>query len=549
MNQMRHGRRAFLGGALGVAIAGAGITKGPPEDMAAAGRLSGLNFSEEETRQAATQLRQLKTNYQAIRSTEIPFALSPCTSFDPVPPGHARADPTPRRTFEIPVARRPIDESDIAFASVLELASWMRQGIVTAVSLAELCLKRLKTFDPQLLCVVNLLEESALAEAKRLDDELGAGQDRGILHGIPFGAKDLFGWPGTNTTFGAAPWKDHVWDVEATCLKRLKEAGAVLVAKLSLGALAMGDLWHGGRTRNPWQPDQGSSGSSAGPASAVAAGLVPFAVGTETLGSIVSPCRQCGVAGLRPTFGTISRYGAMPLSWTMDKVGPIARNAVDAAIAFDAMRGADGLDPSASDCSFLWKPGMGLSGLRVGLLKQNDFPKRAEDVAFVEWLKSQGVKLESVELPKAPTSAMLTMLHAEAAAAFDESLRAGLLGALPGQSPNDWPSQFRAARTIPAVEYLQASRARSALQVNMAAALSHVDLFVAPTHAGPTLVTTNLTGHPTYVLPVGQDDKAANRPTVLALVGQLYAEGPLLRVAEAWQESTSFHRGRPALTR
>lgn len=543
-------RRAFLLGSAAPLALGATPRRDDADDMAAVARLADLPFTAEERQQAAGRLRRQRDHYAAIRSAGLPFELPPCAVFDPLPPGEARAPATGRVAFPIPPpAAPPADDLALAFATIPQLAGWLRQGHVTSTRLTALALARLAQFDPQLHCVVNLLRDQALARAKDLDAELAAGKDRGPLHGIPYGAKDLFGWPGAPTTFGAAPWRDHHWAVEATCLRRLHEAGAVLVAKLSLGALAMGDLWHGGRTRNPYQPEQGSSGSSAGPASATAAGLLPFAIGTETLGSIVSPCRQCGIAGLRPTFGTVSRHGAMPLSWTMDKVGPIARSAVDAALVFDAMRGADGHDPAAHDVAFPWAPGRGVAGLRVGVLTSGTFPRRAEDQAFLAWVTGQGLTTTPVTLPNAPYDAMLTMLHAEAAAAFDETLRQGLLPQLPGQADNDWPNQFRASRTIPAVEYLQASRARSRLVAAMAETLANVDVLVAPTHGGPTLTATNLTGHPTYVLPVGSSTADGGRPTMLALAGRLYGEADLLRLAEAWQATTSHHLTRPALTR
>jgi len=541
-------RRGFLLGATAPLALTAPPRRDDADDLAALARLADLQFSDEERRQAGRRLAAQRTGFAAVRATAIPFELPPCAHFDPLPPGASRAAPTPRVPFAPPQVPPPENDADVAFAEVATLAAWLRSGVVTSVRLTELALTRLQRFDATLFCVVNLLRDQALARARELDTELAAGKDRGPLHGIPFGAKDLFGWPGAPTTFGAAPWRDQVWNIAATCLQRLHDAGAVLVAKLSLGALAMGDLWHGGRTRNPWHPDQGSSGSSAGPCSAVAAGLVPFAIGTETLGSIVSPCRQCGVAGLRPTFGTISRHGAMPLSWTMDKVGPIARSAVDAALVFDAMRGADGLDPAAVDAAFPWRSGRGLQGLRLGIVQQRDWPRRAEDRAFVEWLGTAGA-LVPVTLPAAPYEGMLAMLHAEAAAAFDDALRQGLLPQLPGQGDGDWPNQFRSARAIPAVEYLQASRARSQLVVDMDRALANVDVLVAPTHGGSTLVATNLTGHPTYVLPVGRNAQDGGRPTMLALVGRLYGEADVLAVAEAWQTATDHHRGRPELTR
>ncbi|MBL8752711.1 MAG: amidase [Planctomycetes bacterium] len=545
-------RRAFLlGAAVPLTLGGRPSRPGDDaEDLAAATRLAGLEFTAAERAQASKRLPALRTGYAEIRQSPIPFELPPCAAFDPLPPGRSRAPATGRVPFPIPAdAALPASDVDLAFATIPQLASLLRQKKVTSVRLVELALSRLQQFDPQLFCVVHLRADAARAEARALDAELAAGTDRGPLHGIPYGAKDLFGWPDTPTSFGAAPWRDFRGLPTATCLQRLADAGAVLVAKLSLGALAMGDLWHGGRTRNPWNPRQGSSGSSAGPASAVAAGLVPFAIGTETLGSIVSPCRQCGVGGLRPTFGTVSRHGAMPLSWTMDKVGPIARSAVDAALVFDAMRGADGKDPAAVDAAFAWRPGAGLGGLKFGVVQQGEFPTRGDDRAFVQWLEQNGATLAKVTLPQAPLQGMLAMLHAEAAAAFDDALRTGLLPQLPGQADSDWPAQFRAARSIPAVEYLQASRARSALLTAMDAAFAGVDVVVAPTHGGPMLTATNLSGHPTCVLPVGRGAEDGGRPTVLALVGRLYGEAALLATAEAWQTQTDHHLGRPALLR
>ena len=521
-----------------------------PDDMAAFGRLTGLEFSEQELAQAEQRLGRLRGNYASLREQEISFELAPNTHFDPYPMAAKRSPATPPTTIKIPTdTAMPKAAKDLAFLSVLELASLLRQGKVSSRKLTELSLQRLQKFDPQLFCVVTLLKDEALHRADDMDRELASGTDRGPLHGIPYGAKDLFAWPGAPTTFGAAPFKDNHWNVKATPLARLEAAGAVLCAKLSLGALAMGDLWHGGRTRNPYHPEQGSSGSSAGSASSVAAGLLPFALGTETLGSIVSPCRRCGVGGLRPTFGAVSRFGAMPLSWTMDKVGAIARSAVDAGIVFDVMRGADQLDPSARDTSFAWQPGSGPKGLKIGIMTARGWPRSDADKAFVSWLQGLAGKPVEVTLPDAPYGSMLLMLHAEAAAAFDELTRKGLDDGLPGQRGNDWPNQFRVARTIPAVEYIQASRLRHQLVQDMHEAMADIDVLVAPTH-GPLLTATNLTGHPTLVLPVGKStrDGDGGRPTMISLTGQLDGEGALLTVAEAWQEQTEWHRGRPKLT-
>ena len=523
---------------------------GDKEDLAAFGRLVGIEFRAAECAQAEATLGHLREDYARLRAQPVPFELPPTAHFDPRPPtGHPAA--TGRVAVEIPRdVPLPTEERDLAFATVLELASLLRQGEVTSRQLTELALRRLARFDPQLFCVVNSLGAEALARADEMDRELAAGRDRGPLHGIPYGAKDLFAWPGAPTTFGAAPFAEHHWDLRATCLARLHEAGAILVAKLSLGALAMGDLWHGGRTRNPYDPERGSSGSSAGPASATAAGLVPFALGTETLGSIVSPCRRCGVGGLRPTFGAVSRHGAMPLSWTMDKVGPIARSATDLGVVFDAMRGADGSDPAARDTAFTWQPGGPLDGLRVATLRLPGWPGSEGHRAFVTWLTERIGKPAERSLPEAPYRSLLLMLHAEAAAAFDEFTRLGLDDQLPGQDAGDWPNQFRSARTIPAVEYLRASRLRTELIAAMHRTMQDVDVLVAPTHGGPTLTATNLTGHPTLVLPIGRSARPRDdgRPEVIALVGRIDGEGALLQLAEAWQRETDWHRARPTLT-
>jgi Asp-tRNA(Asn)/Glu-tRNA(Gln) amidotransferase A subunit family amidase len=546
----RPSRRAFLAAATAVPMLSPLPRLSPcgddADDMAALGRLAGLEFTAEQRAQAKAQLQEQREQYAALRAQPIPFELPPCVTFDPLLPGAPRPAKGPGYAWQPQKdLAPPADDKALAFATVDELATWLRQGKVTSRKLTEQALARLQQHDAALHCVVTLLKDEALATADARDKELAAGKPRGPLHGIPYGAKDLFAWPGAPTTFGAAPYKDRVWDLRATVLDRLDAAGAVLVAKLSLGALAMNDVWFGGRTRNPWHPEEGSSGSSAGSASAVAAGLVPFALGTETLGSIVSPCQKCGVGGLRPTFGAISRHGAMPLSWTMDKIGPIARSAVDQALVFDAIRGADGKDPCARDAAFPFDPAAPLAGLRIGVLQFRNWPRRDEDQAFLAWIEKAAGKPVPVTLPDAPYGAMLLMLHAESAAAFDQLLRDGRLGELPAQGDHDWPNQFRSARCVPAVEYVQASRLRQQLLADAGKALAAVDVLVAPTHGGPTLMCTNLTGHPTCVLPVGTNEQEHGRPTVLALVGRLYGEALVLRVAAAWQTHTQWHRQRP----
>ena len=543
-------RRAFLAGlGAGALPAVPGRRLGDPDDMAGAGRLFGLRFTDSELTQAEGTLARRRRDYAVLRQHEVPLELPPCTHFDPVPTGQPEPSPGPGYAWSAPdQLAPPADDEQLAFGSITQLAGWLRQGAVTSRRLTELSLSRLERFDPQLHCVITPLREEALATADERDRELATGATRGPLHGIPYGAKDLFAWPSAPTTFGAGPFRDHVWNLRATVLDKLYGQGAVLVAKLSLGALAMGDLWFGERTRNPWNPEQGSSGSSAGSASATAAGLLPFSLGTETLGSIVSPCTRCGVGGLRPTFGAVSRHGAMPLSWTMDKVGVIARGAIDQAIVFDAMRGADDHDPAARDAAFPFDPARGLAGLRIAVLESRRGLQRQADRRFLAWLGDKGVKTTTLRLPDAPYSALRLMLNAEAAAVFDDLLRSGQLDQLPGQGDGDWPNSFRTSRMIPAVEMLRSSRLRTRLMRDMAATMAEVDVLVSATHDGAILTCTNLTGHPTAVMPVGVSEHSGGRPSMLALTGKLYGEAALLGVATAWQAETDWHQRRPPLT-
>jgi Asp-tRNA(Asn)/Glu-tRNA(Gln) amidotransferase A subunit family amidase len=408
----------------------------------------------------------------------------------------------------------------------------VRTRKVSSAELTELYLDRLKRYDPALKCVVSLTEELARKQAAAADKEIAAGAYRGPLHGLPWGAKDLIAYPGYKTTWGAGHYKDQTLDETATVAERLDNAGAVLAAKTTLGALAMGDVWFGGTTRNPWNVKQGSSGSSAGSASAVAAGLVGFAIGSETLGSIVSPCTRCGVTGLRPTFGRVSRAGCMALSWTMDKVGPIARSVEDCALVFAAVHGADGKDPTAVDRPFDWPCKRPLTDLRVGYTGD---PDRDE----VKVLKELGVKLVPVKLPDAAVAPLRTILSVEAAAAFDDITRDGVtdgLGAL-------WPRTFREGRFVSAVDYLRMQRVRSRVMAEMAKTMEAVDLYVG----GNDLLLTNLTGHPTVVLPNGPTRSGS--PTALTFTGRLWGETELLAVAKAYQDATGHHRKRPDMAK
>ncbi len=375
--------------------------------------------------------------------------------------------------------------------------------------------------------------------------------------GIPYGAKDLFNTKGTKTTWGAEPYQEQVPSYTCTAIDRLEKAGAVLLAKLSMGALAQGDKWFGGVTKNPWNLEQGSSGSSAGSASATAAGLVGFSIGTETLGSIVSPSTRCGVTGLRPTYGRVSRYGAMGLSWTMDKIGPICRSVEDTALVLNAMYGPDGHDVTTIDAPFDWNPATPLSSLKIGYLK-SEFERtggfgqqaNAETIAarkkifedvFVA-LKKAGAKIEEAELPQMNAQPLTVILNAEAAAAFDDITRDGRVAQLSGQANQDWPNSFRTSRVIPAVEYIRAMRERTLLQQNFHAFMEKWDVLIVPTGTA-TLQITNLTGHPQVAVPCGFLN--GNNPQSVIFTGRLYEEGTALRVAHAFEQATEWHKMHP----
>ena len=442
--------------------------------------------------------------------------------------------------------QRPVKESDLAWLGVAELSALIRSRVVTSEELTRLALGRLKQADPKLHCVVNLTEERALASAKRADEEIRAGKWRGPLHGIPYGAKDLLDVRGVPTTWGVAGRSNAVVGSDATVIERLDAAGAVLVAKLSLGELAMGDVWFGGKTRNPWAPAEGSSGSSAGSASAVAAGLMPFAIGSETLGSIVSPSTVCGVTGLRPTFGRVPRTGAMTLCASLDKLGVLARSAEDAALVFEVIRGPDGRDHSVVKAGFEWDNRTGISGMRVGVLKadlQEDKAGRTNHEAVVEWLRKAGAVIEDVALPKYEGGALGMILMAEASASFESWVRDGRAEGLVQQEKGSWPNQFRAARLIPAVEYLEANRGRGELAEAMEAMLVKYDAVLAPAWVGETLGFSNFSGHPCVVIPDGA--KEGSKPATVCLIGRWFGESALLRVARAYQAGSTWHRARP----
>jgi Asp-tRNA(Asn)/Glu-tRNA(Gln) amidotransferase A subunit family amidase len=509
-----------------------------------------LQFDSLEQVMIDSGMAELIDAYRAIRAYGLPNSTPPAIQFNPLPYGFELPKPTSKIQWEIPEGiSKPSWEADLAFMSIPELASLLRSGEISCLALTEFFLHRLKKYDPELHCVVSLTEEYAIEQAKKMDVELASGKDRGILHGIPYGAKDLFSFPGYPTTWGAAAYKDQVLEETAGIISLLEDAGAILVAKTTLGALAMGDVWFADTTRNPWNLEEGSSGSSAGSASATAAGLLPFAIGTETYGSIVSPSTRCGTTGLRPTYGRVSRSGAMALSWSMDKVGPICRSASDCAIVFDAIRGLDPADKTLMDAGFTYPGDVDLSELRIGYLKSafgEEYGVSRFDKQTLRILKKLGAELIPVELEgeELPYYAMSIILDAEAAAAFDELTRSNRDTLLVRQQRYAWPNYFRTARYITAVEYIQANRIRHELIEDYHKRLKEFDVVVTPTfRGGSQLFATNLTGHPVVVVPNGFKDSGS--PTSISFLGNLFDEGSILAVAAAYQEATSFNKKRP----
>ena len=531
--------------------------------IAAAEELAGLSFDEAERAMMVDGLKTNQSRIAALHKVEIPNSLSPALVFDPLPPSKVPPREAKRAMVRSRVMIRevPSDEDELAFLPVTALSELIRRRRITSVALTELYVRRLKKYDPVLHCVITLTEDRAMAQARAADLEIARGKYRGPLHGIPWGAKDLLAVRGYKTTWGAGPYRDQVIDEDATVVQRLDQAGAVLVAKLTLGELAQGDNWFGGKTRNPWKVEAGSSGSSAGPASATAAGLVGFSVGSETLGSISSPSTVCGTTGLRPTYGRVPKAGAMTLSWSMDKLGPICRSVEDCALVLDAIYGPDGKDNSAITASFNWDASLSPSRLRVGYIKSAfDLPMldpkdekrtlhstKSFDDAALGVLTGLGVKLIPVELPDIPYDAMRFILTAEAAAAFDDLTRSNRDNLLVQQTRGDWANTFRTARFIPAVEYINANRLRSRAIVEWDKLMSTVDVIVSPTSAAnlPQLVATNLTGHPAVILPNGF--RPDGTPVSLTFLGGLFEEAKLLAVAHAYQQATGFHRVRPAV--
>lgn len=521
-----------------------------PATIDSAADLIGLSFTPQEKDSMINTLSNQRSNFELLRKTKLENSVSPSLVFNPLPQGFFPSQDQKAYDWGLPSkVELPAKENDIAYLPVSHLSVLIKNKQISSERLTKIYLDRIKTYSDTLECLVTLMEETALQKARAMDKEISEGNYRGPLHGIPYGIKDLLAVPGTKTTWGAMPYKDQVIDETATVVQKLEDAGGVLVGKFTLGALAMGDVWFGGVTKNPWNLKQGSSGSSAGSASAVSAGLVPFAIGTETLGSIVSPSTRNGVTGLRPTYGRVSKHGAMALSWSMDKIGPISRSTLDNAIVLSVINGMDEKDASTIPAAFNYSAKNEVKKLKVGYFKpffEGDRPNIKNDQAVLEVLKNQGIELHPLELKTSINAApIVNMLLVEGAAAFDELTRLDLDDQLVAQHRNAWPNIFRAARFIPAVEYVQMSRQRSILIKEMHELMKGYDVIVTPSFAGQQLQITNLTGHPALCLPNGFAENGS--PTSITLLANLFEEEKLVMLGRLIQENTDWQAKRPPM--
>jgi len=523
-----------------------------PNLVSATEKLFDLTMDAKERDSMISTLESQLGDYKKIHSQDIDNSVPPAVWFNPVPAGVVYTQTQKPIDWNLPAnVAMPADKNELAWYSVADLSVLIHTRKISSVELTRFFLDRLKKYGDTLHCVITLTEELAMKQAQKADADLARGINHGSLHGIPYGIKDLFAVEGYKTTWGAAPYKDQTRVGNATVVKKLEEAGAILLAKFSLGSLAMDDVWFGGLTRNPWDLNQGSSGSSAGSAAATAAGLVPFAIGTETWGSIVSPSTRCGVTGLRPTYGRVSRTGAMALSWSMDKVGPICRSAFDCALVFNSLLGSDGFDQSVTDYPFNYSSSIDFKKLKVGYLKslfEKDDENRANDSISLSEIHNMGINFTAVSLPDSatiPVNSLAIILVAEAAAAFDDLTRTNKDDVLNLQDKNAWPNIFRAAQFIPAVQYIQANRLRYKLIQEMYAVMKQYDVIITPSFAGNQSLLTNLTGNPCVVVPNGFDKKG--HPTSISFIGNLYDEAVLLAFAKMYQDATNYDNQRPPL--
>ncbi|MDF2156338.1 amidase [Algoriphagus sp. CAU 1675] len=521
-----------------------------PQSIEGASDLIGLSFTPAEKDSMINTLKNQLNNIENSRKIKLDNSVAPALVFNPLPTGYSPSQEQHPIIWGLDEKiSLPEKDSDIAYMPVHQLAVLIKNRQISSERLTRIYLDRIKTYSDTLQCLITLMEDSALEKARSMDAELASGKYRGPLHGIPYGIKDLLAVKETKTTWGAMPYKDQMIDETATVVQKLNDAGGVLVGKFTLGSLAMGDVWYGGVTKNPWNLEQGSSGSSAGSASAVSAGLVPFAIGTETLGSIVSPSTRNGVTGLRPTYGRVSKHGAMALSWSMDKIGPISRSALDNGIVLSVINGEDAKDASSIQASFNFSAKNDPKKLKVGYFKpffEGDRPNLENDKKVLELLESQGIELQPLELKTSVQAGpIVMMLMVEGAAAFDELTRLGWDDQLVAQHRNAWPNLFRAARFIPAVEYVNLSRQRSLLIQEMHELMKDYDVIVTPSFAGQQLQITNLTGHPALCLPNGFNDSGS--PTSITLLANLFDEEKLVMLGQLIQDNSDWQTKRPPL--
>lgn len=524
------------------------------KDIQSAARLLDLSFTQKEVDTMYDGVKDNLAGYRLMHKQPLNNNVPMSLWQSPVLPGMHFNDKQETIKWNMPAkVQMPANKNDLAFYNLLQLASLIRNKKISSVALTQFFIDRIKKYGDSLQCVISITEEIAMQQAMQADAEIAAGKYRGPLHGIPYGLKDLFAVKGTKTTWGAAPYKNQIIEEDAFVYSQLQAAGAVLVAKFTLGALAMGDYWYGGRTKNPWNLRTGSSGSSAGSTAATVAGLVPFAIGTETWGSIVSPASTCGATGLRPTFGSISRSGAMTLSWSLDKVGPICRSAEDAAVVFNYIHGTDGYDMSAVNKPFNYKSSTDIKKLKVAYAK--NYFDRITDTSRNEWkvleaYRNMGVALIPVNFPDSGVynfNIMDIVISAECAAAFDEFTRNGIDDEMTQQGKFDWPNSFRVSRMMSAVEYINANRHRYLLMQKVNELMNTIDVLICPTRgSGNQGAITNLTGHPVVCMPTGFD-KRFNLPTSITLIGKLYDEATILAAAKAYQDATQWDEIHPPM--
>jgi Asp-tRNA(Asn)/Glu-tRNA(Gln) amidotransferase A subunit family amidase len=521
------------------------------ETIEAAERVAGVEYTCSERALMLDRIAEQISLARQRRLVSLPPALPPATRFDPRPPGFVMPDPGPFRPDDGAAPDLPADEAGFAFAPVATLGKWLRAGAISSARLTRLYLDRIERFAPALECFATVTAELAMRQAEAADRLLAEGTDLGPLHGIPWGCKDIIDTEGITTGWGAEPWRDRVPGADATVARLLREAGAVLLGKLAVGALAYGDIWYGGRTRNPWNIEEGSSGSSAGSASATAAGLVGFSLGTETLGSIVAPCLRCGTAGLRPTFGRVSRTGVMPLCWTLDKIGPICRSVEDTALVLRAINAPDPADACQIAAPLGYDAAAPVAGMRVGYFEEDMHAEGTIELdrAALEAVRGLGARLVELRRAELPYVSLTHILDAEAAGSFEELTLSDRDDLLSWQDARAWPNAFRMARFLSAVDHVQLDRLRRLAMRQMEAAFSEVDAIIGPPLAGPMLVITNFTGHPCLILRGGfrrsqtrirggtLPGPSVTVPHSVCLWGRLFEEGTILRLGRALERA------------